>query len=95
MHDCLFCRQPGGELLWSAAQCRIIWPKDRDYAGLLRVAWQAHVKEMSDLEPEQRSHLMQVVFATESVLRAVLQPDKMNLASFGNVVPHLHWHVIP
>ncbi|MFN0316144.1 MAG: HIT family protein, partial [Burkholderiales bacterium] len=42
-----------------------------------------------------RSHLMQVVFATESVLRAVLQPDKMNLASFGNVVPHLHWHVIP
>jgi diadenosine tetraphosphate (Ap4A) HIT family hydrolase len=25
----------------------------------------------------------------------VLQPDKINLASLGNVVPHLHWHVIP
>jgi diadenosine tetraphosphate (Ap4A) HIT family hydrolase len=25
----------------------------------------------------------------------VLHPDKINLASFGNVVPHLHWHVIP
>ena len=24
-----------------------------------------------------------------------LQPDKINLASFGNMVPHLHWHVIP
>jgi diadenosine tetraphosphate (Ap4A) HIT family hydrolase len=24
-----------------------------------------------------------------------MQPDKINLASLGNVVPHLHWHVIP
>ena len=23
------------------------------------------------------------------------EPDKMNLASLGNLVPHLHWHVIP
>jgi len=23
-----------------------------------------------------------------------LQPDKVNLASLGNAVPHLHWHVI-
>jgi diadenosine tetraphosphate (Ap4A) HIT family hydrolase len=95
MHDCLFCQEQGGELLWSDAQCRIIWPKDRDYPGLLRVVWNAHVKEMSDLETQKRSHLMKVVFATESVLRALLHPDKMNLASFGNVVPHLHWHVIP
>ena len=28
-------------------------------------------------------------------LRTVLAPDKINLASLGNVVPHLHWHVIP
>ena len=24
-----------------------------------------------------------------------MQPDKVNLASLGNVVPHIHWHVIP
>jgi diadenosine tetraphosphate (Ap4A) HIT family hydrolase len=24
-----------------------------------------------------------------------MNPDKINLASLGNVVPHLHWHVIP
>jgi diadenosine tetraphosphate (Ap4A) HIT family hydrolase len=24
-----------------------------------------------------------------------MAPDKINLASLGNVVPHLHWHVIP
>ncbi|MSQ59301.1 MAG: HIT family protein [Betaproteobacteria bacterium] len=95
MDECLFCREQGGEALWSGEHCRIIWPKDPEYPGLLRVVWQAHVKEMSDLEVQQRTHLMKVVFATESALRAVLRPDKMNLASFGNVVPHLHWHVIP
>ena len=57
--------------------------------------WQAHVKEMSDLNAEQRQHFMSVVFVVEEVLREILQPDKINLASLGNQVPHLHWHVIP
>jgi len=24
-----------------------------------------------------------------------MQPDKMNLASLGNMTPHVHWHVVP
>jgi diadenosine tetraphosphate (Ap4A) HIT family hydrolase len=38
---------------------------------------------------------MAVVFATEEILRETLQPAKINLASLGNQVPHLHWHIIP
>lgn len=38
---------------------------------------------------------MAVVFALEAAIRECWRPDKINLASFGNVVPHLHWHVIP
>lgn len=38
---------------------------------------------------------MFVVFSLEQVLRELIQPDKINLASFGNQVPHVHWHVIP
>jgi diadenosine tetraphosphate (Ap4A) HIT family hydrolase len=36
-----------------------------------------------------------VVFALEQALIQVVQPEKVNLASLGNQVPHLHWHVIP
>ena len=50
---------------------------------------------MSDLADPDRRHLMTVVFATESALRGLYAPDKVNLASLGNLVPHLHWHVIP
>ena len=28
-------------------------------------------------------------------MREVMQPYKINVASLGTVVPHLHWHVIP
>ena len=38
---------------------------------------------------------MQVVFAVETVVRRLFAPDKINLASFGNMVPHVHWHIIP
>jgi diadenosine tetraphosphate (Ap4A) HIT family hydrolase len=32
--------------------------------------------------------------AETAVVRAV-QPDHINIASLGNVIPHLHWHIIP
>jgi diadenosine tetraphosphate (Ap4A) HIT family hydrolase len=53
------------------------------------------VAEMTDLPPSDRSHLMSIVLAVEAALRALLDPHKMNLASLGNQVPHLHWHVVP
>ena len=50
---------------------------------------------MTDLDPNDRRHAMNVVFAVETALRALAAPDKINLAALGNMVPHLHWHVIP
>jgi diadenosine tetraphosphate (Ap4A) HIT family hydrolase len=68
---------------------------DPDYPGFCRVVLERHVKEMTDLAPAERTRLMNAVFATEAVLRELLSPRKVNLASFGNAVPHLHWHVVP
>jgi diadenosine tetraphosphate (Ap4A) HIT family hydrolase len=50
---------------------------------------------MSDLTYGEREHIMSLVFAVEEVIRDVMQPDKVNLAALGNMVPHIHWHVIP
>lgn len=93
--NCELCRQPGGTLLWQSPNCRVIRVADPAYPGFCRVIWTAHVREMTDLTIAERGELMQVVFTVESVVRALFQPHKINLASFGNVVPHLHWHVIP
>jgi diadenosine tetraphosphate (Ap4A) HIT family hydrolase len=58
------------------------------------VVWTEHVAEFSDLSAQDRSLCMAAVNAVELALRAHLQPSKINLAALGNVVPHLHWHVI-
>ena len=93
--ECELCSRTGGELLWRDERCRVIHAAEPGYPGFCRVVWEAHVKEMTDLSDSDRAHLMEVVFAVESVLRELLQPAKINLASLGNHVPHLHWHVIP
>ncbi len=63
------------------------------FPAFYRVVWSEHIKEMSDLTPSQRGICMEVVTLVEKVLRQ-LSPHKINLASLGNMVPHLHWHVI-
>jgi len=50
---------------------------------------------MSDLPETDRVHCMNVVFAVERALRNTMAPAKINLATLGNMVAHVHWHVIP
>lgn len=83
-------------MLWQDDFCRIVLVTDTpDYPGFCRVILSRHVKEMTDLAPSDRNRLMEAVWRTEQAVRIVMKPDKINLSSFGNVVPHLHWHVVP
>ena len=93
--DCPLCQSINEHALWRDDFCRVIWVDEPDYPGFCRIILSHHVREMTDLAPQDRRRLMDVVFAVEAVVRTVLRPDKINLASLGNMVPHLHWHVIP
>jgi len=92
---CPLCQPAAGQVLWRDGDCRVILAGDADYPAFCRVIWNEHVREMTDLAPGQRAHFLEVVFAAEQALRDLLHPGKINLASLGNQVAHLHWHVIP
>lgn len=81
-------------MLWRDGFCRVVLVGDADYPAFCRVVLARHVREMTELDAAERARLMAVVFAVEAALREHVRPDKMNLASLGNAVPHLHWHVI-
>lgn len=93
--SCPLCRETGGELIWQDDALRVVLPDEPDFPGFTRVVWNDHAAEMTDLPPPARLRLLDVVLAVESAMRAVLRPRKVNLASLGNAVPHLHWHVVP
>ena len=99
MTGCDLCKllaaPPAGVLIWSDRQLSVVAVDEAEYPGFTRVVWNGHVKEMTDLSPAERQRLMAVVFAVEAAQRAVMSPEKINLASFGNMTPHVHWHVIP
>lgn len=91
---CALCETDGGTLVWRGDQLRLIRADEAGFPAFYRVVWNAHVAEFSDLSPAERAHCMEAVARVEQVLRAQLAPAKVNLAALGNVVPHLHWHVI-
>jgi len=91
---CELCREAGGALVFQSAHWRVIRADDAAFPAFYRVVWRAHVAEWSDLSLADQAALMGVVGTVERVLRDALAPTKINLASLGNVVPHLHWHVI-
>ena len=91
---CELCESTGGELLHQAVQFRVVLVDDDHYPGFCRVIWQDHVKEVTDLPELDRMLLMDVLWQVELVVREVMQPEKINLASFGNMVPHLHLSLI-
>lgn len=93
--NCELCNKSDETLLWRGQHCRVILVEEVDYPGFCRVIWNDHTKEMTDLPAQMRAELMNAVFAVESAVREVMQPHKINLASLGNMTPHLHWHVIP
>lgn len=92
---CELCAGDGGEVLWQHPAFRVVLVDEADYPGFCRVICHAHVKEMTDLAPAERTLLANAVWAVEAAQREVMQPEKVNLATLGNMTPHVHWHVIP
>ena len=94
---CPLCREDGGLLIARHGKFRVIratGPDAADCPGFYRVVWNDHVAEFSDLAEADQLLCLRAVSAVERVLRERLQPSKVNLAALGNMVPHLHWHVI-
>ena len=81
-------------MVFQSPHWRVIRANDADFPAFYRVVWRAHVPEWSDLSLVHQAEVMGVVTAVERVLRETLAPTKINLASLGNMTPHLHWHVI-
>ena len=92
--DCVLCHPQKENVVWKNKDLRVIQVDDPLFPGYFRVIWNKHIAEMSDLTDDERQFLEKVLLTVEKVVREQMQPDKINWAQFGNMVPHLHWHII-
>lgn|GEM_PF-226775 len=92
--ECPLCHGDGGTVLFRNAFLRVIDAQEADYPAFTRVILNRHAQEMTDLNQAERSGLMSAVYLVEALQRRHFQPDKINLAQLGNMVPHVHWHII-
>jgi diadenosine tetraphosphate (Ap4A) HIT family hydrolase len=91
---CPFCDGPGGRVVLQAPRWRLVHADEAGFPAFYRLVWNDHVRELSELPAADRHDCIDAVVTIEQALLRHLKPVKVNLATLGNVVPHLHWHVI-
>ncbi|MFN8770178.1 MAG: HIT family protein [Neisseriaceae bacterium] len=94
-NDCFFCQRVEEKVILINDVCRVLHVNDETYPGYVQVVVNNHVKELTDLTKENANIVFDTIWLMENKIRKIFCPDKVNIASLGNMVPHLHWHLIP
>jgi diadenosine tetraphosphate (Ap4A) HIT family hydrolase len=81
-------------LVGELALSRLLLMDDARFPWLVLVPRIAGARELIDLDEGDQRALLAEVTATGRALEALLQPDKLNVAALGNVVPQLHVHLV-
>jgi diadenosine tetraphosphate (Ap4A) HIT family hydrolase len=69
--------------------------RDQFFKGYCLLFAKKHVTELFHLDQSERSGLMEELNLLALALDAVFSPTKINYELLGNMVPHMHWHIIP
>ena len=60
----------------------------------LKIFTQNPYKEMSELPHDLKYEIYELLDLIEKEMIRYYRPEKINIASFGNYVPHVHWHIM-
>lgn len=74
--------------------CRLLLMKDANYPWFILLPDRAEVTEIYQLSADDQLQLARESGLLSAALAKVFQPDKLNIAALGNVVPQLHIHHI-
>jgi len=74
--------------------CRVLLMNNALYPWLILVPRKPNLIEIIDLSTEEQNLLMAEISVVSKILNTKLNPDKLNIAALGNVVPQLHIHII-
>jgi diadenosine tetraphosphate (Ap4A) HIT family hydrolase len=99
--DCPFCRpREDDNNLWlkvtSLSISTLYLHRIQTYRGYSVLVYDpGHVTRQSELSAEEWASFCSDLRLAQAAIAKVTKPDHMNVASLGNQIAHLHWHIIP
>lgn len=98
MNTCPMCRKWEADADLQIAEldaCYVTLNRDQFFPGYCFVFAKEHVTELFHLEVDRRHVVIDEVNRVAVALDALFRPAKMNYELLGNMVPHMHWHLVP
>ena len=65
------------------------------YLGRVMYVYNHHVRDITEIDVADLSKVEEEIHRIACIIRKEFSPDLINIASLGNHVQHLHWHIIP
>ena len=96
--NCPMCRRWEADVdlrIAELAHSYVILNRDQFFTGYTLLFTKTHVTELFHLDKEVRIGLMEEVSQVAGALFNVFSPAKINYELLGNMVPHIHWHIVP
>lgn len=69
--------------------------REQSHPGRSIVAYDEHVGDIAELPDDKRNAFFADVASASRAIRAAFRPDKINYASFGDTLQHIHFHLVP
>ncbi|HZI78316.1 MAG TPA: HIT family protein [Vicinamibacterales bacterium] len=70
--------------------------KNQTYRGQCQLIFDLrHAARLDQLTADEVAAFSRDLLAAHNAVARAARPDHMNVESLGNIVPHLHWHIIP
>lgn len=60
----------------------------------LKIFTQYPYREMSEVPADIKMEIYRLLDLIEKEMLSYYKPTKINIASFGNYLPHVHWHIM-
>ena len=98
MTDCPMCsrweKEPDLQII-ELPHSYVTLNRDQFFPGYTLLFTKDHVTELFHLDSTMRNALMEEVSMVAEALFTIFKPTKINYELLGNMVPHIHWHIVP
>lgn len=94
--ECPMCPDSSdGDVVAELASGRVHLQNDADYRGYCILIFRRHAVELHELSEDERKQWIDDISRIGRALSDYCNPAKLNITMLGNMVPHLHCHIMP